>query len=405
VTVQTFSKILRDQIDAWARFPLATLYTTRRSVDLLNWNTLPTAVSHPFPVNAMLRQRLLVLAALLVFGLAACSDSEDPIGDDSDADDVIQLPDTDGEDDTDDDGSDTEEDSEDLTDSTDGEDDGGDDTVDGTDTDDTTDMSDTPDGTETCQDSDAFAYLGQLFDGSSEIPNGGCAVTEAPSTDANLDDIVAALPPSGCDFDAGDCTASVDIDVTDAIVTATGIKTNNCDRSRVNFWLQDANESIEVELSDSCAGEAAPGEIPDGLLSIRVGDRISFTATQVGRSFDVPRIEAMSDFSRSSTDDDSVYVETVESALSTADVNKLVYLEGTTSSPGSDCGGSPPKQCYEITYAGGSTIEYRAGADENVAVGTTLQYLGIVGQFSDSPQITNQPNNGNYDWGRFLTSE
>lgn len=333
----------------------------------------------------MLRSRLLILTALLFVSVAACSDDKDPATGDNDARDTTTLPDS---------GNDSVDTTPDTTDTTDT-------TPDTTDT--TPDTTDTTDTVEACQDDSSFAFLGQLFDNDSDVPNGGCAVTTEPTADAGLAAVYAAVPADGCDFDAGACTVdSLSLQVTDAVVTATGIKTTNCDQSRVNFWVQDANASIQIKLNgenDDCASNVPAGSIPAGLTSIRVGDRISFTVETVQRNFKLPAVTGISDFSRTATDDDSVYVATVDEALTSDDIGRLVYLEGTTSSAGTSCGGS--KECYEVTYANGAKIQYRTG-DDSVPVGTGLQFLGIVSAFDDV-QITNSPNAGNYDWGRFLS--
>ncbi len=239
----------------------------------------------------------------------------------------------------------------------------------------------------------SLEFIGQMYDGPNPgdmavAPDGGCA-TDAPhgaGYDANIDDVVAAVPADGGEDNA----VTIDVDIVEATVVATNfVSGGNPNGARRNFWIQDGNAFIQVDLD-----EDAPDSDVLPIFAIRTGQRISFTATEVWKDFDVPKISEATGFQLISEEND-VFLDHVSGALTAADANRLVFIDGTVASSDGPCGGS--SSCWTLTYNGGATVTFRSNTNFPPAIGDVVLWAGPVSIFSGNPQL----NAANFSW--FLT--
>jgi hypothetical protein len=144
-------------------------------------------------------------------------------------------------------------------------------------------------------------FVGQLTGAGSPVPNGGIFTTNPDNVaygDANLDGVIAAYP-------LGDQVHEIDVDVHEAVVTATagaapgpGVST-----SQTDFWIADDNAVLQVTLDP----ELGPSCCPD--FDVRAGMRISFKATEVSTFIGLGRITVASSFVEGAHDSCVLVVE------------------------------------------------------------------------------------------------
>ncbi len=187
-----------------------------------------------------------------------------------------------------------------------------------------------------------------------EIP-----LTREPLTqDANLQAIWDAAVPAP-NWEAPQELAP-GIVISEATVIATSFREGR------HFWLQDADSTMQVYLDDALSSE------------VRVGQNISFTATEVSIFNGNPQVTSLTNFSVVSEENPVPYFD-----LRTEEVDlddhyyRLVRLGGELGAPTS-CAGD--YLCYELTYGptgGERTVEYRSSS-ELIEEGSCVTYLGPV---------------------------
>lgn len=242
----------------------------------------------------------------------------------------------------------------------------------------------TPDtGDFTC--GEGVVFTGQVFaddDPEPLSPNGGAPRFEPwdETYDAGIAALVEAAPDAGGDPVDGEWT------ITDATVIATEYNNDSTQRAQRSFWLADGNGKIAVFF-----GVDATENHPT--FSIKVGQRISGTVTQLGNYNSMRQISGATGSAWAlSSEDNEVYINDVTTGAVVADdINSVVRVTGTlTSLDNEDCGGS---KCYTMTYNGGETIPFRTSS-QFVELNQCVTYVGPVRGFNGQPQLDTL----NFDW-------
>jgi hypothetical protein len=229
------------------------------------------------------------------------------------------------------------------------------------------------------------SFTGQV--GAIDPPGGGVAVfvtrrNEAGYPDANLDAVQAVLPLVD---PASPVELAVPVDVFSATVVATSYRnTSAVPPSQSNFWVADANQTIEVRLDYTSAANVPPFEV-------RVGQQISFSVLAVDAYFGAGQIQAASNW-QLDADTVPVYVlERTYTPVTLDDVGELVRVEGRISGGGAACGGA--SRCWDLSYAGGSLLTLRS-ASTLLAPGQCVSFVGVLSSFGGVAQA----NSPNFDW-------
>lgn len=226
-------------------------------------------------------------------------------------------------------------------------------------------------------------FFGQI-DSESDVHAGGAPSTDPVATDAGLMAVMGA-------FDAmeGGTTDDLDLAVSGAIVTAT----NFGDGGNTNFWVEDANEAIQVFLGF---------DNPPTADTIKVGDAVSFTVTQMNNFGGTPQISMVSDFAIDSSGNEVPYTDLTGMVPTEANYARIVRIGGTLGA-GERCGGSDerPAFCYPLSHDG-QTIEYRS-TSEFLETNDCVTYFGPLGSFpgpanDDGSAVTWQLNVANFSW-------
>jgi hypothetical protein len=210
-----------------------------------------------------------------------------------------------------------------------------------------------------CEVNDVF--FGQI-DSDSDDHAGGAPTTDPLTVDAGL----AAVEAEAAAVAEG-MTAEVDLEVSGAIVIATNFGTGG----NANFWVQDANAASQLYL-----GFENPVD-----TTVKVGDAVSFTVTEVGDYSGHPQIQAVEGFTVDSSGNNVPYADRTGMDLTEDDYNRLVRIGGTITDPvlcDSD-DAEMPFMCYTMTH-GDKTIEYRSNS-EFLEDGDCITYFGPVGGF------------------------
>ncbi len=230
---------------------------------------------------------------------------------------------------------------------------------------------------------DDVVFTGQVFtpdDPDPTSPNGGVPTFEpyGADYDAGLQAVLDAVPATH------DETADVDLIVTNATVVATSYNNDSAQRAQYRFWLADGNATLAVYF-------LAEDEVSQPAFAIKVGQRISGTVTTVGNFQGMPQIQGASDWALE-REDNPVYIRDINGVdLTPADANHIVRATGSlTGIQNPDCGGST---CYELDYGATAPIVFRTSS-EFVDVGTCLTYVGPVRLFDNTPQFDTI----NFDW-------
>lgn len=346
-----------------------------------------------------IRRLTLALALVSSFALVACSDEDpadnDDVGTDTDLPEIDTGEDTDVDEDTDT-GEDTDVDE---------------------DTDEDTDTTPDPCAVECDEGNLAVSYIGQCFDGTTgaEIPDGGCATLTPYDAeyDANLDDVLAALPanPDNDGVVSADLSANP-IDVVEATVVATNfVSAGNPLGARRTFWVADANAWIQVYLDE----DEADVELSD--IPIRVGQTVSFTVTEITNYFGTPEVTRIAEPESGTNvtltcEEQFVYAEHItDRELTSADINKMIALEGEITEvvpmtvPGclndggtEDNDSDDTSQCVILSYGSGEEIILSTRSPQAV-VGADVDWFGPVGARDGQPRLTDQ---FNFSWGRYF---
>ena len=230
----------------------------------------------------------------------------------------------------------------------------------------------------------APAFSGQIF--GSDAPSGGVPLfvnsrSEFTYGDANLDEVISQFPT----VDGDPIILPTPVVITGAIVVATSyMNTAAVPPSQSNFWVADANGTVEVRLDYTNAAN-----VP--VTQIRVGHKLNFIVTAVDSYFGSGQIQAANSWELVEADTGVHVLERTATALTADDIGEIVRVEGTLTGGGAACGGT--SKCYDLTYANGQVVPYRS-ASTFLSVGQCVTFVGPLGQFSGAPQI----NVANFDW-------
>jgi len=244
----------------------------------------------------------------------------------------------------------------------------------------------------TCVPNDWFN--GQAFAEGSDAHNGGNAVDAASVTldDAGLQGIVDAVangtPDENNDYIV---TLETPLTISGALVIATG-RTDNDNTPDViegNDWLylQDANTVVVLN--------AGPGKtaFPEGEApteAVKVGDKVSFSTSQVNSYAGVSQAVLVTDFTIDGSGNDVPFTDYTGQDIPLEDLGKLVRVSGELTADNGGCGGS--SICYTLTH-GDKETAFRSNSDF-VDVGTCVTFFGPLGSFDDAAQL----NEVNYAW-------
>jgi len=216
------------------------------------------------------------------------------------------------------------------------------------------------------------------------LPWGGVLSTDdwPQAHDAGLAAVLAAVP-------AADTTAAVSLAVTAATVVATTFNTEQTptDQNRL-FVVSDGHAQMMLFLD--------PAERPP--FEVRVGQRLSFRATEVARFRSLPQITAASDWQLVDGGNTVYVADRSLGDVGAADVNRLVRVTGLTSGK-RPCGANV--FCYEVTF--GALEDRRIGLrtnDSRLDDGACATFVGPVGSFDGTLQLSVT----NWDWLSTLCS-
>ncbi|MEO1270986.1 MAG: hypothetical protein AAFX99_23095 [Myxococcota bacterium] len=176
--------------------------------------------------------------------------------------------------------------------------------------------------------------------------------------------------------------------LTNVTVVATSFNTSNTMRANRIFWVGDSNGVIKVFF-----GSMETDKFPT--FNIKVGQKISFTATEVINFNNVPEIVDVDPESwLLDSEDNDVYIQDWQAGEALAfpgDVNAIVRLTGTLSQEGMGCGEG--WTCFELDYGAPSTVVFRTNS-QFILPGNCVTYVGPVGSFGGELQL----NVENFDW-------
>lgn len=228
-------------------------------------------------------------------------------------------------------------------------------------------------------------FTGQVSIDDTAEPNGG-APRFSPY-DVTYNAGVGAVVAAALAANAEPFETTESLTITNATVVATSFYNGSSDppttANRNNFWIADGTGSIEVEL------DFEDPELDQPTFPIRVGSRISFTTTLVENNFNAPRIRSATGWTLGDVDQE-VYIFDAVSALTAADVNRLVRVAGRITGAGETCGGRA--RCWTLDSEFGD-YELRSSSTF-LEPGDCVTYVGPVGIFSDAVQF----NAVNFDW-------
>jgi len=224
-------------------------------------------------------------------------------------------------------------------------------------------------------------FVGQLTGPGSRVPNGGIYTTDSKSIaygDAHLNGVVAAYP-------AGDEVSPIDVDVHDAVVTATAGVTPQPDgaASRTDFWIADEHVLLKVALDSKLGASCCPD------FDVRAGMRISFKATEVSTFIGLGQITAASSFVAGSQNNCVLVTEPAQ--ISDVDFYQMVRVTGQLASD-------------PAPYGGGGTMFWHTGlnglaydfltTDLTLKAGQTITFVGPVSPYVGFPMLVQE----NPDW-------
>jgi hypothetical protein len=124
--------------------------------------------------------------------------------------------------------------------------------------------------------------------------------------------------------------------------------------------------------------------------AIKVGDKVSFSATQLNSYAGISQAVLVSGFSVDSSDNDVPFTDLTGQDLPLDQLGKLVRVSGELTADNGGCGGS--SICYTLSH-GDKEVAFRSNSTF-VDVGTCVTYFGPMGSFDDAAQL----NEVNYAW-------
>ena len=220
-----------------------------------------------------------------------------------------------------------------------------------------------------------------------DSPNGGVGVTTPfPSSyDSGIDDIWARAPVDDDVTDSVDPDpVDVTIDIVGATVIATGPALDAGVRSQTQFWIADGRNTVQFFLPLDDPSVEPP-------FTVRVGQRVSFTALSIGRYRGVAQVYAATNWLVESEENEVAFREVGGDILSFDDVPQNVRVTGEITEVSGPCGGA--STCYRFTYGDGAQLTFRSASDF-VEVGDCVTFAGPLGTFGGVPQLDTQ----NFDW-------
>jgi hypothetical protein len=211
-----------------------------------------------------------------------------------------------------------------------------------------------------------------------ESTNGGTVSTTPydAAYDANIDDVIAAAPAA-----AG--ATAIDIDIASATVTAVNFKPAAATGYQ-SFWIADGQEAIQVFLGATGARDNAPA-------TIRVGQKVSFTATEVDLYRDFPQITNIDPTTWTvNSEDNMVYVNDIAATdtISLDNVQHLIRVTGTLVGTPEAC--PDPNLCYQLDYGAAAPVVLRIRNNflgGSLIEGDCLTFSGPVNVFDGIPQL------------------
>ncbi len=233
--------------------------------------------------------------------------------------------------------------------------------------------------------SENLVFTGQLHVGENDpanSPNGGIPTTfpwEA-SYDANLGEVLAAVPTDGE-------RAEVSIPVIEATVVATHFNSTSeggPQLAQQNFWIADGRSWIQVYFTQEQADRHPP-------FSIKVGQRINLTVTEVVSFFGTPEITNAINWELVDEGNEVYIDDRTGRSITAADINKLIRVTGTLTTAGESCGGS--SLCYSMDFGGALPVTYRSSS-QFVSQGSCVTFVGPVSARDSVPQLDTK----NFDW-------
>ncbi len=219
-------------------------------------------------------------------------------------------------------------------------------------------------------------FVGQMYPKPTEPNNGGMVVTTPfeASYDAGIGALYAASPA------AGELAAGLQIQITDATVTATGYGPN----ASKHFWVQDGKSAIHVRMATAVTigGQDAV---------VKVGSRLSFRVIALRNYNGVLQVETADAFTFTGTEQ-AVYVDDrTGSDIAAADLHRLVRVTGVLSGAPLACGKT--QKCWKFDYKGKTDVVFRS-ASKFIDTGACVTFVGPVGLFDGAPQL----DTANFSW-------
>lgn len=232
---------------------------------------------------------------------------------------------------------------------------------------------------------DCHALPSSLPDWSGDLADPSLATNTPYTVDAGLAAVKAAIPASGE-------SATVDLDVTGAIVTTLGFNPGLDDGEVHLFYVGDSSGGVYARLDFT----SAPA------VDIVPGDEINFTVTELENFNGLLQISAISDLTVVSQGND-VYVKPATGVALDIDndISVVHQLHGELVSDATGCGGS--SVCFDFETRDGdtafvSTFRINNGNLQTPLIeGDCIQVNGPLNEFGGVPQF----NIGNFAWQRW----
>lgn len=253
-----------------------------------------------------------------------------------------------------------------------------------------------------------LTYSGQVFTPSEPDPlrpDGGVPTTTPFDFDAGLGALIDAMPEATQDDEATEDVeenrADVNLEVNGAVVIGTWFNTqgqldaSGILRANRQFWIQDGNAAVQIFMPAGVDEPEVQAMHPD--FNIKVGQKISFTATQLTNFngvYEVTGIEPDS-WALDAEGVDVFIDDKTGEDLNVEDVNKLIRITGTLNGAPESCGSTAV--CYQLDHGATNTVTFRLGADfAPDGDGACMTFVGPMSVFAGQPQL----NVGNLSWRR-----
>lgn len=261
-------------------------------------------------------------------------------------------------------------------------------------------------------------FTGQAFAEGDDPHNGGNPVNLDEGTvdleSTGLEEVWNAVPVADApeddrdtpDVDEGIVELDPTLEVSGALVIATGRTDNDNtpDEIEGNDWLyvQDADRTIV--LNSGFVGSLYEDEAPTE--AIKIGDKVSFTATAVRNYAGTPQVARLTGFTVDSSGNDVPFTDKTGDELTMDDWGKLVRVSGQLTSEQGGCGGSAI--CFDLTHGDSEQVITFRSNSQFVQEGTCVTWFGPVGAFPgplDPEGGTASPQLDEVNWGWTFTAD